>query len=109
MRDSNPRYAHTYTCFRGRLLQPLGQLTGTGLQSYEYFLTLQPKGLLFEPFDEMVLGIEEIHGEADPAGGQDDDGGNDLPDKGDGLLDDVQNGDDRKDNTDDVNDACHNV
>ena len=27
-RDSNPRYTHMYTCFRGRLLQPLGHPTG---------------------------------------------------------------------------------
>ena len=36
-RDSNPRYAHTYTCFRGRLLQPLGHPTGRTAKSQIIF------------------------------------------------------------------------
>ena len=40
----------------------------------------------------MVLGVEEIDREADPAGSQHEHGRNDLTHQGDGLLQDVENG-----------------
>ena len=53
----------------------------------------------------MVLGVEIIHQKADPAGDEHQDGGNDLSSYGDGLLENVQNGQYCQYDTDDVNDA----
>ena len=55
----------------------------------------------------MVLRVEIIHGEANPAGDQDQDDGDDLAHEGDGLLDDVEDREDREDNADDVDDGTH--
>ena len=55
----------------------------------------------------MILGVEVVHGEADPAGDEDQDAGDDFAHGGDGLLEDVKNRDDGEDDADDVNDGTH--
>ena len=51
----------------------------------------------------MILRVEVVHGEAYPAGDEHQDAGDDLAHDGDGLLDDVDDGEDREDQTDVVN------
>ena len=57
----------------------------------------------------MVLGVEEVDDEADPAGGQDEDPRDDFADQGDRLLADVNDGEDGKDQADEVNDSSHSI
>jgi hypothetical protein len=56
----------------------------------------------------VVLGIQVIDQQADPAGDQYEDRADDLADDADGLLEDVKDGEDGKDETDNVNDRRHN-
>ena len=55
----------------------------------------------------MVLRVEVIDDEADPAGGEHEHGADDLTHEGDGLLDDVEDGEDGEDDADDVNEGTH--
>ena len=55
----------------------------------------------------MILRVEVVDDEADPAGDEDQDAGDDLAHEGDGLLDDVDDGENGKDQTDPVNDGTH--
>ena len=55
----------------------------------------------------MILGVEIVNDEADPAGDEHQDAGNDLAHGGDGFLEDVDDGEDRQDKADDVNDGTH--
>ena len=64
---------------------------------------------LLEPLGEMVLGVEVVNDQANPAGGQHEDGGDNLSDKGNRFLDDVDDGEDGKDDADDVDDGTHAV
>ena len=78
-----------------------------GLQIYDLIFNLQSFGALLEPLGEVVLGVEVVDDEADPAGDEDQDDGDDLSDGGDRFLDDVKDGEDGKDYADDVNDGTH--
>ena len=78
------------------------------MQIYDLFFNLQPLGLL-EPLGEVILRVEVVNDEADPAGDEDQDGGDDFAHEGDGLLDDVEDREDGEDDTDDVNDGTHGV
>ena len=62
---------------------------------------------LFEPVGDMVLGVEVVHEQADPARRQDYDGADDLSDQRDGFLENVDDGEDRKDQTDEIDDGSH--
>ena len=62
---------------------------------------------LLEPLGEVVLRVEVVHHEADPAGDEHQDAGDDLAHEGDGLLDDVEDGEDREDQTDEIDDGTH--
>ena len=62
---------------------------------------------LLEPLGEVILRVEVVHHEADPAGDEHQDAGDDLAHEGDGLLDDVEDGEDREDQTDEINDGTH--
>jgi hypothetical protein len=62
---------------------------------------------LLEPLGEMILRVEVVNHEADPAGDEDQDAGDDLTHEGDGLLDDVDDGEDGEDQADEVNDGTH--
>ena len=73
------------------------------------FSISNPSGDLLEPLGEAILGVEVVHGETDPAGGEHEDGSDDLSHEGDGFLDDVKNGEDREDDTDDVNEGSHRL
>ena len=55
----------------------------------------------------MVFSPEVVNKEADPAGGKDYDGGDNLSYEGDGLFEDVNDCCNSKDDTDDVNDCRH--
>ena len=57
----------------------------------------------------MVLRVQVVHGEADPAGAQHEDGGDDLSDDGDRFLEDVDDGENGKDDAGNVNDGTHFV
>ena len=69
----------------------------------------RPDGRLLEPLGEVVLGVEEVDDEADPAGQEDDDRRDDLADEADGLLEDVDDGEDGENEADDVDNGCHNT
>ena len=71
------------------------------------FSISNPSGDLLEPLGETILCVEVVHGQTDPAGGEHEDGGDDLADGGDGFLDDVKDGEDREDDADDVDDGSH--
>ena len=71
------------------------------------FSISNPSGDLLEPLGEVILGIEVVDDEADPAGGEHEDGGDDLADGGDRLLDDVKDGEDGEDDADDVDEGSH--
>ena len=62
---------------------------------------------LLEPLGQVILGVEIVNGQADPAGNEDQDDGDDLSDDGNRLLGDVDDGEDGEDDTDDVNDGSH--
>ena len=62
---------------------------------------------LLEPLGEVVLRVEVVDDEADPAGDEHQDAGDDLAHEGDGLLDDVEDGEDREDQTDEIDDGTH--
>ena len=55
----------------------------------------------------MVLGPEEIDGEAHPAGGKNDYTADYFTHKRDGLLDDVDDCQDRQHKTDEIDYCCH--
>ena len=57
----------------------------------------------------MILRVEVVDDEADPAGDEHQDAGNNLAHEGDGLLEDVDDGEDREDEADKVNDGTHGV
>ena len=63
--------------------------------------------MLFEPLGEAIPGKEIVHGQADPAGSENDDGGDNLAHEGDGLLEDVDDGEDCENNANNVNECCH--
>ena len=63
---------------------------------------------LFKPLDEMVLGPQVVDGKADPAGQKDDNGRNDFSGKGNGLLEDVKDGQNGENDADNVNNSGHN-
>ena len=73
------------------------------------FSIRNPSGDLLEPLGEVILGIEVVHGETDPAGDEDEHDGDDLTDEGNRFLDDVENSENREDDTDDVNDGSHGL
>ena len=78
-----------------------------GLQIYDLIFNLQPFASLLEPLGEVILRVEVVHDEADPAGDEDQDDGDDLSDDGDGFLENVDDREDGKDDTDDVNEGSH--
>ena len=57
----------------------------------------------------MILRVEVVDGETNPAGDEHQDAGNHFAHEGDGLLDDVDDGEDREDEADKVNDGTHGV
>ena len=57
----------------------------------------------------MVLGVEEINGQANPAGEEYNRGCDDLAHEGDGFLEDVKYGQNGKDDADNVNETCHGL
>ncbi len=57
---------------------------------------------LLEPLSNVVLRVEEVDQEADPAGGEHQDGADDFTHEGDGLLEDVENGDDGQYEADEI-------
>ena len=63
--------------------------------------------MLLEPLGQVILGVEVVDDEADPAGDEHQDDRDDLAHEGDGLLNDVEDGEDGKDDADDVNDGTH--
>ena len=63
--------------------------------------------ILLEPIYDMVLCIEIIDKEAEPAGDKDEHAADDLTDHGDGLLEDIKNSKDCKDQTYDVKNCSH--
>lgn len=63
---------------------------------------------LLEPLGEMVLGIQIVNCQANPARCEHEDGGDNLAYEGDGFLENVEDGDDGKNYANDVNDA-HNI
>ena len=76
------------------------------MQIYDLFFNLQPPELL-EPLGEVVLRVEVVDDEADPAGDEHENDGDDLAHGADGLLEDVEDGDDSEDDADDVDDGTH--
>ena len=62
---------------------------------------------LLEPLGDVILRVEVVDDEADPAGAEHEDGADDLSDDGDGFLENVNDGEDGKDDTDDVDDGSH--
>ena len=65
-----------------------------------------PSSGLFEPFRQMVFGIEIIHQKANPASDQQQDDADGLASGADVHLEDFEDGLDAKDNADDVDDCC---
>jgi hypothetical protein len=67
------------------------------------FFMVDWKSESFEPFGEVVLCVKVVDKEAYPAESEHQDAADDLSDRGNGFLDNVENGDDGEDNADDVN------
>ena len=49
---------------------------------------------LFEPLGKVILCVKVVHDQTDPARDEDEDDADGFSDKGDGLLEDVKNGED---------------
>ena len=64
---------------------------------------------LLKPFGNVVLGPEEIDGEADPAGSKHQYTADDFSHQRDGLLDDVDYCQNGQYQTDEINNCSHNT
>ena len=73
----------------------------SGYKSFPAYI----RPVLLEPLGEMVLGVEEVYGKAYPACCKYYDCSDDFAYEGDGLLENVDDGNYRKDYADNVNDA----
>ena len=72
-----------------------------------YAITHAMSGGLLEPLRQMILRIEVVHHETDPAGDEDQDDRDDFTHKRDGLLGNVDDGEDGQNDADKVNDGTH--